>query len=237
LSGSTEKRIFIKAQSKSNGITSSLIGVGAIILGLTLTKVLPAHMVILGFIVVSIGIVACVIGFYKIKEPNYSVMLDDAGIHYQHRYGKWFIAWENIQRIDTPRVTRGVELVDLRVVGVKLKAYPEFLGTVSQRLMANILMEQRPLLMHNADPNCTTGMCGGEDIVAASKYKLPDGTVLTGVRGLFVNRMQKLRGSLGFDVYINEAELDRDVGDFVGLLRACQADIQASQVHNSQSTA
>lgn len=219
------KQLLIKAQSKSNGLTTSIFGVGLLLTGFITLKILPNELAIAGFVIVCLGIIASIIGYYKLKEPDYAMTIDEKGILYQHRYGQWFIYWDNVQRIDVPRASRGLDLIDLHLVGIKLKTYPEFLHTVSQRLMTNMLMEQRPLLAHNNDDGCATGFCAGEDLVLKGKVKLADGTVLTGVKAMFVQRMTLLRKRLGFDIYINEAELDRAPKDFVALLRACQSDV------------
>ena len=224
-----EQRINIKANSKGNGITSSIIGGTALALGFILLTSLPKSLILIAIGVISLGIIASVIGFYKIKEPEYSIVLDQMGISYHHRHGQWHIPWDNIQRIDQPRVTRGIEQVDLHLVGIKLKTYPAFLASISRRLMTNTLIEQRPLLMQNPDAQCSSGMCGADDLIEKDRFKLPDGSFVTGVHGMFANRMDKLRSRLGFDVYINEAELDRPVDEFVQLLRACQADIVTKQ--------
>lgn len=223
------KQLFIKAQSKSNGLTTSIFGGSLLLIGFIMLKVLPSELSITGFVIVSIGIIASIMGYYKIKEPDYSMTIDEKGILYQHRHGQWFIDWANVQRIDVPKANLGLELIDLHLVGIKLKTYPKFLQTVSQRLMTNMLMEQRPLLMHNNDDGCATGFCAGEDLVSNGKIKLVDGTVLTGVKAMFVQRMELLRKRLGFDIYINESELDRSPKDFVALLRACQNDVLSNR--------
>jgi hypothetical protein len=112
------------------------------------------------------------------------------------------------------------------MVGFKIKEYSSFLANISQRLMTNTLMEQRPLLMQNMEANCNTGECAGSDLIEDQKFKLPNGKLLTGVQGMFANRMNKLRDRLGYDVYINEAELDRSVDEFVALVRALHENVK-----------
>ena len=221
----SDKIIRIKAASKGNGLTTLLLGIVALFIGFSLLGVVPQQFILVAIGFIALGIIAGVIGFFKIKEPDYSVIFTEDGIHYQHRHGNWVIAWNNLQRVDAPRVTRGVEQVDLSMVGFKIKDYAPFLANISQRLMTNTLMEQRPLLMQNMEANCNTGQCAGSDLIEDQKFKLPDGKLLTGVQGMFANRMNKLRDRLGYDVYINEAELDRTAGEFVALVKALQEDV------------
>lgn len=202
-----------------------VVGIIALLIGFSLLGVIPQQFILIAIGCIAIGIIAVVIGFFKIKEPEHSLVINPNGIQYHHRNGQWFIPWDNIQRIDCPRVTKGLSQVDLQMVGIRIKSYPDFLSVISQRLMTNTLMEQRPLLMQNMDDSCQTGQCPSNDLIEEAKYKLADGQILTGVKGMFANRMHKLRDRLGYDVYINEAELDRSANDFVILLRNCHADV------------
>lgn len=221
-----EQTIRIKAASKGNGLTSLLVGSAAIVVGFVLLGMLPQQFVLVAIAFIAVGIIGLVIGFFKLKEPEHSLIINPVGIRYHHRYGTWFIPWENIQRIDTPRVTRGLEQVDLSMVGFRIKSYSPLFTDISQRLMTNLLMEQRPLLMQNTDPSCQTGQCPSSDLMEEQKHKLPEGDILTGVQGMFANRMQKLRDRLGYDIYVNEAELDRTADEFVALVRACHEDVK-----------
>lgn len=221
-----EQTIRIKAASKGNGLTSLLVGGVAILVGFILLGMVPQQFVMVAVAFIAVGIIALVIGFFKLKEPEHSLIINPVGIRYHHRYGTWFIPWENIQRIDTPRVTRGLEQVDLSMIGFRIKSYSPLFADISQRLMTNLLMEQRPLLMQNTDLTCQTGQCPSSDLMEDPKHKLPEGDILTGVQGMFANRMQKLRDRLGYDIYVNEAELDRTADEFVALVRACHEDVK-----------
>ena len=88
------------------------------------------------------------IAWVKYREPQFSFLLSRTSILYKHRHGQWQLGWHNIQRIDVPKVTQGLELIPLDMVAIKIKDYSVFLKDVSPRLMTNILMEQRSLLFH-----------------------------------------------------------------------------------------
>ncbi|MBT0586116.1 DUF2982 domain-containing protein [Alteromonas oceanisediminis] len=232
MSGS-EQSITIRASSKRNGITTVLIGCGLLLLSFFVMTVLPAVLFLAGVFIASAGIVGLVMGWFKIREPNFSIELTPQGICYFHRNGQWQVDWDNIQRIDAPRVTRGIELKDLEMVGIRLKDVEPVVMSISPRLATNILMEQRPLLLQNPDDNCTTGTCAGSDLLEDDKYKLPSGQVLRGVQAMFANRTQRLRERLGYDLYIAAAELDRPVSEFVTLLRSCHDKVQSDALSHS----
>jgi len=217
-----ENSITIRAASKRNGITTTLIGVGLLFVAVGVMTLLPQFLFLPGVFIASAGIVALVMGWFKIREPNHSLEITPEGIRYIHRNGEWWLDWENVQRIDAPRVTRGIELRDLEMVGFRLKRVEPVINSISPRLATNILMEQRPLLLQNPDEKCTTGTCAGSDLLEDDQFKLPDGKLLRGVQAMFAHRMSKLRERLGYDLFIAAAELDRPVNDFVALLKNCQ---------------
>ena len=217
--------ITIRAASKRNGITTTLIGVGLVTLGFIVITLLPNILFLPGIFIASAGIVGLVMGWFKIREPIYSLEITPEGIRYIHRNGEWQLEWENVQRIDAPRVTRGIEVRDLEMVGFRLKRMEPVVDSISPRLATNILMEQRPLLLQNPDEKCVTGNCASADLLEDDQFKLPDGRLLRGVQAMFASRMSKLRERLGYDLFIAAAELDRPVNDFVALLRNCQESV------------
>jgi hypothetical protein len=222
MSGDNQDSIFIKASSSSNGVVSILVGCGLILLGILTLAFLPQIFFLPGVFIISGGIVGLIIGWFKLREPNYSLELTKEHIVYHHRRGKWRIHWDNIQRVDVPRVTKGIETVELEMLGFRLKNSDTFLDDISMRLITHLLLEQRPLVMHNIDPSCETGRCYGDDMIEDEKFIRQDGTEVKGVTAMFGNRMAKLKSRLGYDVYISTNELDRSPQDFIKLVKDCQ---------------
>lgn len=235
MSGSEQGAILIRAQAKRNGITTLGIGVVGLFLSWLVLRLLPEGMFIPGVFATSLSIVALLIGWMKIREPAHSFALTRQKLQYLHRCGQWSLAWNNIQRIDTPRITEGLEQKDLPLVGIRLKQYQPLLESISPRLATNILMEQRPLLLHNREQQCTTGTCYGDDLLEQDEYRLEDGTRIKGIDAMLANRMSKLRASLGYDLFINSAELDRPTDEFVALLRQCQLNVSEAELEANPS--
>ena len=223
MSGIKSDSIFIRAASTHNGLTSILIGSGLILLGAFVCIVLPQILFVPGVFIISGGIVGLIIGWFKLKEPKYSLELSREYLIYYHRRGKWRISWDNIQRIDVPRITKGIEQVELEMIGFRLRDPDIFLDEISPRLITYLLMEQRPLTMQNLDSNCATGQCYGSDMIDDEKFVRNDGTNIRGVLAMFGHRMKKLRQQLGYDIFISSNEIDRDVNKFISLLKDCQA--------------
>ncbi|WP_051275614.1 DUF2982 domain-containing protein [Aestuariibacter salexigens] len=230
-----EDVIRIRATAKRNGLTTLLVGLAGFFVAYAVIGLLPESFFLFGIMITSASIVALLIGYFKIREPAHSMELDKQQMIYKHRHGQWTVDWDNIQRIDVPRVFEGLEHKDLNIIGIRLKDYAPLLDSISPRLATNILMEQRPLLLQNRDPNCASGTCFGDDLIESDRFKLSDGTAIRGIKAMLANRMTKLREQLGYDLYISASELDRQAGEFVQLLRDCQNRVQQESVQQQDS--
>jgi len=216
--------IRIRANAKKNSLTSVIVGLSALLLAILMFKLLPANYTLPAIFITSLAIVALLLGFLKLREPEHSLSISKQQIDYQHRTGCWQLDWNNVQRIDVPRLTQGLEQKQLTLVGIRIKDYGPVLANISPRLMTHLLMEQRPLLLQSGN-DCTSGTCYGDDLLEDDFYKDKNGAVYKGVQGMFAHRMQKLRDRLGYDLYINSAELDRPVDEFASLLRSCHRSV------------
>jgi len=216
--------IEIRSQAKRNVIISLLIGIVGLCLASITFSVLPKSLYLIGIFLTSASLVALLIAWVKYREPQFSFLLSRTSILYKHRHGQWQLDWRNIQRIDVPKVTHGLEPIALDMVAIKIKDYSVFLNVASPRLMTNILMEQRPLLFHEMPPStdCATGSCHSNDMLEHDYFKDTKGIEYKGIQAMFANRMAKLRARLGYDIFVAGSELDRPEQEFVDLLRQCQ---------------
>jgi hypothetical protein len=221
--------IEIRSQAKRNVIVTLLIGAAGMLLASIAFSVLPKSLYLIGIFLTSASLVAFLIAWVKYREPQFSFLLSKTSIVYKHRYGQWQLDWSNIQRVDVPKITRGLEHKSLDMVAIKVKDYSVFLEQVSPRLMTNILMEQRPLLFHDmpASKDCASGGCHStgspsDDMLEHDYFKDSNGIVYKGIQAMFANRMTKLRARLGYDLFVAGNELDRPEQEFVELLRQCQ---------------
>ncbi len=231
MSGTSAEPIFIRAASKSNGITTVVFGVVGLVIAALWLAFLPDWLFLAGIFVTSAALVCLLVGYFKIREPDFSLEIAQDFITYRHRLGSWRIHWEDLQRADCPKVRHGLDHVPLETIGFRLKSYTDFLNTISPRLATHLLMEQRPLLMQNTDANCASGSCYEQSMFDDKHYIMEDGTVLNGIKAMLANRMVELRSRLGFDVFIASSELDRDAGEFAALLAQCQ---KARQTYSSE---
>ncbi|BFT28916.1 hypothetical protein D210916BOD24_00920 [Alteromonas sp. D210916BOD_24] len=222
MSGTSAEPIYIRAASKSNGITSIVIGVVGLVIAALWLTLLPEWLFLAGIFITSAALVCLLVGYFKIREPDFSLEIAKDYITYQHRLGSWRIHWNNLQRVDCPKVRLGLDHVPLEAVGFRLKSYSDFLNTISPRLATHLLMEQRPLLMQNTDENCASGSCYEQSMFDDKPYVMEDGSVIKGVKAMLAHRMVELRKRLGFDIFIASSELDRDAQAFAALIAQCQ---------------
>jgi hypothetical protein len=212
--------IEIRADAKRNGFTTFLFGLAGLVLSLSLAALLPTQFQIGAIFLISASIVAMVIGWFKIREPNYSIQLSKQSIYYQHRHGSWALDWDNVHRVGIPKVHNGLEHKPLAMVGIRLKNYAPLLHSISPRLATNLLMEQRPLLLQNKD-DCASGTCYSQSLIESDNFKDKEGKNYKGIVAMLANRMTTLRSQLGYDLFISSGELDRTTEDFVALMNNC----------------
>lgn len=221
--------IEIKSQAKRNIIVTFILAVVCLGLASISFSILPESLFLIGIFLSCVSLVTLLIAWVKYREPQFSFLLSRTSILYKHRHGQWQLAWNNIQRIDVPKVTHGFAHIPLDMVAIKIKDYSVFLKNVSPRLMTNILMEQRSLLFHEipSSKDCTSGNCHSEDMLEHDYFKDDRGQEYRGIQAMFANRMTKLRARLGYDIFISGSELDRPEQEFVDLLRQCQLRVAA----------
>lgn len=215
--------IQIRAVSKRNGLTTAVVGLVGLMLSSSIMAAVPDELRLGAIFLISASLVTVLIGWLKIREPAFSLTLTKQAIVYQHRFGRWTVDWNNIQRIDVPVIHVALQRTPLDLVGIKLKRYPPLLHSISPRLANNLLLEQRPLLLQNKPEVMEENVSNyGANLLEDDRFKDHDGQQFTGIQAMFANRMTKLRERLGYDLYLQASELDRPVNEFVTLLRQCQ---------------
>lgn len=170
-----------------------------------------------------IGICLLIVGIAKINDVYYRFSLTKEGIHYFTSRGGFTILWQDIQRIDIPKINNGLELQELPYIGIRLKQREHLINSASLPTLSHMLLEQRALIMLT-EPNST--LYGNAenmlhpDIKTHHKYQ--------GLQAMFINRMQYLHNTLGYDIYFPNDDLDRPPAEFVQLLREFKTDCSRS---------
>jgi len=170
-----------------------------------------------------IGICLLIVGIVKINDLYYRFSLTKEGIHYFTSRGGFTILWEDIQRIDIPKINEGLELKELPYIGIRLKHREHLINSASLPTLSHMLLEQRALIMLTA-PNST--LYGNADNMLYPDVKVTHN--YHGLQAMFINRMQYLHNTLGYDIYFPNDDLDRAPTEFVQLLREFKTDCSRS---------
>lgn len=212
-----DEAVLIRPINKRNGLTLTFAGASGLIIGLILF-LSGSHLFAPGIICFASGVIALVLGGAKLVEPDVTAKLTEQRLTYFHRRGQVVINWQNIQRVDQPRVTQGLETLTLPYIGIKLKRVSPVLECISLRLAAGLLTEQRPLLM--------TASAQDEDLSALENQMCAEFTPFIenndrykGVLAMFGHRCRLLDSHLGYHLYIATDTLDRPADEFIRLLR------------------
>lgn len=221
------KLIKIKAMSKRNGLTillSSLFGL-FILFSLQSSEFLPIF-----YFLVSLCIAGCLVGAFKLHEPEYSFTISPDGIIYHHSRGKWSIKWQDVQRFDVVKVNKGLEQQLLPYIGVRLKSSESWLKHLSPRLASFLLTEQKELLVFALKQDfenwqCEDGQCPSELMYKFDEIKIGK-SWFKGLAAMMAHRVELLRSKLGYDVYIPTSAIDREPESFVRLLNELRSSVQ-----------
>ncbi|GAA5214147.1 DUF2982 domain-containing protein [Corallincola platygyrae] len=208
------------------GPTLTLLGGSAallVILALSLVDGLPK----LPFYVMLGGaLFTLLLGILKCNEPKVSLRLCPNYLQFFHKHGQWTLKWEDIQRIDVPKLGISENYEALNYVGLKLSSHHLILSNISLRLARSILLEQRPVLMQAIKSDCPDGTCPTDLLFEADEFTDEQGEHYNGLLAMLGHRMAHLRQMLGFDLYLPATALDRPLEEFVTLLRRYHSQVQ-----------
>lgn len=213
----------VTPKAKRNALT--FCGIALLILALTVFIHLARSSVPTGLTVV-LGATAAIfmlLGLGKLIEPPVSLVITPEHIQFLHRRGRWQVDWDNIIRFDIPRVNRLLELEDAPFLGFRLHDVDPVLQSISPRLASALLFEQRQLLtlgLRHEHPERTDY---DQYFDIPDRYVSPSGTVYKGLIASFGLRMEHLRELLGYDLYVSENALDREIYEFKAHLQKLQA--------------
>ncbi|MEZ9198429.1 DUF2982 domain-containing protein [Shewanella sp. 10N.286.54.B9] len=217
---SNSQTLLIKSPNKRNGITLTFIGIIGVVIGIGLFLA-GSHLFAPGIVCFAFGAIAAVLGISKLVEPEVTLSIDPLGIRYFHRRGEVQIGWQNIQRLDQPRVTQGLETITLPYIGIKLKAVGPVLDCISLRLASGLLTEQRPLLITVSAQDEDLSTLENQMSAEFTPF-IEDNNRYKGVLAMFGHRCRILGNHLGFHLYIATDALDRPAEEFIRLLRSYQ---------------
>jgi len=166
------------------------------------------------------ALVILITGLAKKLEPTFSFNLSPKGIKYNHRYGHWFVSWQQIQRISLIKETSGLAQIELPYLGIKLKRLDDLTEQISPRLANRLIHEQKPLISLAV----LQGLLSLEEsLLNFNGFTLSSGQIIKGPLAAFLYHCQALHNAFGFHLYLPESSTDRELNDFCSLLKNCMS--------------
>ena len=213
--------LFVRPVNKRNGITLSAVGALLLSLAFWLFVSFPQGFAP-GLVLFTFGAISLILGVSKLGEPEISFELSQSGLLFRHRKGQFYVDWDNIQRMDIPRVTQGVDIKELPYIGIKLRQINPVLDSISPRLATGLVSEQRPLLMTATTQTDDLGKL--EDQLSAEFTPFEsNGDRYRGVLAMFGHRCELLSDTLGFHLFLPQDSMDRDAAEFLAMLKEFRA--------------
>lgn len=213
---------YIRPRTKRNGYLFMVTGIGSLALLMLVHSVYelawPAHLTLAGACLVMIAL-----GVGKIIEPETSLEITPTDITYLHFRGRWTLHWDDVQRFDIPKLSRGLEQIETPFLGIRLRQYDQFLSQLSPRLAVHLVYQQRPLMMQAIRSEMPPHREYLDYVDVPDVFVSACGNTYRGVIATFATRMSLMREMLGFDLYISQNALDRPLPEFINHLKALQA--------------
>lgn len=213
---------YIRPLTKRNGRLFLIAGAGGLALVLAIHAAIeipwPIRLTLCGLFVVMI-----VLGIGKLIEPEVSLEITPEAIRYMHLRGSWSLAWDDVLRFDTPKTQRGLELIELPFLGIRLRNYDRFLSQLSPRLAVHLVHQQRPMMMQAIRSDMPAHREYMDYVEVPDIFVTESGKTFRGVIATFAVRMTLMREMLGYDLYISQNALDRPLPEFIEHLKALQA--------------
>nr|WP_086938289.1 DUF2982 domain-containing protein [Thaumasiovibrio occultus] len=196
----------------------ALAGVGCLILlavGLVFANIKPAWTIP---VMVTTSLILAWF-YWHLRQPAISLSLTPMHLQLHHRVGGWSVRWHSLITIEQLQLERDGWYEPIPWVGLKLKSYDDILCRISPRVVSQILIEQRILLIM-AHRRGAKGSVAIEDMLFDdTPYIDHHGVRYTGLMAMFANRMRYNRELLGSDLMISEDRLGMESSRFVGLAR------------------
>jgi len=218
LQNPVEEEITIKPKSKNNGLFLICLGVILIFVSMFINLLYwDEYKIQLMLLFLTCSIVLLT-GFLKYSEPEISYKLTRQQLYFHHRNGNWELKWESIVRFGQPSANTIFERIDLPYIGIKLKDIAFIADNISPRLANKLIHEQRELLIlaaRNNEIKLESGLISFDPFTLKNK-------VYKGPIAAWLFRTEQLNQVYGYHLYLPDSGFDRELADFLKLLKQCK---------------
>ncbi|WP_017445005.1 DUF2982 domain-containing protein [Gayadomonas joobiniege] len=217
-----EQAIYIRSDTQKHGYTLSLAGGLALVTAIILYMELAQQARLPLIFLMACAFIMLILGVFKLQEPEYSFMLNNDGLYYQHLRGFLYIDWQNVQRIGIPTIRQGFDHTELSYIGFRLVDKEVLLTKISLRLISHLMLEQRAILHKYLRDECPDCESLSEISLNTAPYTTQQGKQIKGLRAMFAHRMDALCKVSGYHFLLPDSGLDRPADEFVKLLKQIQ---------------
>jgi len=214
--------ITIKPLARHHGLFLCLLGSFLLLCSLIISSYFWQHIRLPLIASILIAIVIIFIGLLKYSEPKHSFILTPQKLSFAHRYGHWQLNWQQISYIRQVSETQGFQYHQLPYIGFRLNQLTDVAANISPRLASRLIHEQRPLLAFCLRYQLITTE---EAVINFDAYTVTNNNqaalTITGPVAAFLHHSETLYRALGYHLYIPASALDRDIDEFVALLKNC----------------
>ncbi len=222
--------INIKAQANHHAIFLLLVGWLLLLLTLLVSQYYWQTLRLVLMFIFLLAVVVIITGLAKYLQPQFSYHITPKRLEYHHRYGKWQLAWQQIQAIKPIIEVCGLTTVALPYIGIRLVNLEALAQQISPRLANRLIHEQQPLLKFAF---MQQSLSLEQIQLNFTPFILQSGLKISGPIAAFLHHCKSLKSALGYHLYLPETSMDRELNDFHQLLKQCQ---HTSQFYNKDLT-
>lgn len=211
------KIINIEPKCKRHRYFLFCLGAGLLIVSSLLNVILWEQYKIQLIFFMSVCLMVLFVAFVKFLEPPISYSITPQSLHYQHRYGEWTLPWQDVVRIGDININVQGGRQQLPYIGIKLNSLVNIAENISPRLANRLLHEQQELLLlavKNGQLNLPHGA------INFDLFELQN-VIYKGPIAAWLYRCEDLVSAYGYHLYLPENSFDRELNDFLELLKQC----------------
>jgi hypothetical protein len=211
------ERLKIAATAHKYG--GEFLVVGGILFSVTLllVKLKPEPITMFDCAVLIAAVFAMLIGYLKLSEPRYNLVLSKNGLVFNHRYGKVRIARENIAQVGQVSISEGMQQLDLPCIGIRFKDLSCLINRTPPRLAYKLIVEQRNWLIAGIKIKWPMGNVPDDWLLESHIYKGKFST--NGLLAMFAHRLEHFDTLYGYHFLISYNYIDRSPDEFSNLLQ------------------
>lgn len=210
-------KLKISANAHQRGAELLVAGGVLFLLVLIVVKFKPEAVTLFDIAIIAGALFAMLLGYLKLSEPRYNMMLSENGFIFCHRYGKVRFSRSNIAEVGQVSIVGEDQALDLPCIGIKFKDLQPVIQRMPARLALKLLMEQRNWLIAGIKIKWPLGNVPDDWLMEPNQYQSQFKT--NGLLAMLTHRLEHFEQLYGYHFLISYNYLDRSSDAFLNLLQ------------------